>query len=415
MEAVFENGMWVIRLSMIQTVAMAVITYYLGVFIRSKVAILQRLSMPTPVIGGMILAVILSVLQAYRVLTVQFDSTLQTLLMLAFFTTIGLMASIKVVKQGGKLLLWFLIAVSILAVLQNVLGMSLASLMGLDKHYGILTGGVSMMGGLGTSAAFGPYFEQEYGIQGATAVAITSATFGMAGALIVGGPFGEWVIHKYKLQTPKDVPVPEPELHIPEDLKADITEEHSAEKPTFTAELMKATAVVVLCMALGTIVASFLGHFITLPAYIGSMIVAAVIRNIADASKRFEIQGEGLNAVADISLVLFVTMAVNSLKLYELVNLAVPMAVIVLAQGVRTLLLAGPVIFLLFGKSYDTLMLSVGGIGFSMGATANGLAVMQAMAEKYGSNPRAWLIVSLVGAFLIDLVNAVIITWMATL
>ena len=145
------------------------------------------------------------------------------------------------------------------------------------------------------------------------------------------------------------------------------------------------------------------------------MIVAAVIRNIADFSGRFNIQGDGLNAVADISLVLFVTMAVNGLKLYELVNLAVPMAVILVAQCVLTLLFAWIVIFLIFGKNYDTVMLAVGGVGFSMGATANGLAVMQGLSEKYGSNARAWLIVSLVGAFLIDLVNAIVITWMATL
>ena len=156
MDTVLNSGALVIHVNMIQTLAMAVVTYYLGVWIRSKVNLLERLSIPSPVIGGMILAVILSILQAYEILVVQFDSTLLTLLMLAFFTTIGLMASLKVVKQGGLLLLFFLVAVSVLAVLQNVLGMSIASLMGLDMHYGILTGGVSMMGGLGTSAAFGP-------------------------------------------------------------------------------------------------------------------------------------------------------------------------------------------------------------------------------------------------------------------
>ena len=415
MDTVLNSGALVIHVNMIQTLAMAVVTYYLGVWIRSKVNLLERLSIPSPVIGGMILAVILSILQAYEILVVQFDSTLQTLLMLAFFTTIGLMASLKVVKQGGLLLLFFLVAVSVLAVLQNVLGMSIASLMGLDMHYGILTGGVSMMGGLGTSAAFGPYFEETYGIEGGTAVAITSATFGMAGALIVGGPFGEWLIHKYRIQTPLPLTVPEKTLKIPDDLRADVVEEHAAEKPAFTGELMKATAVVAICMALGSIVSDFLSQYITLPAYIGSMIVAAVIRNIADFSGRFNIQGDGLNAVADISLVLFVTMAVNGLKLYELVNLAVPMAVILVAQCVLTLLFAWLVIFLVFGKNYDTVMLAVGGVGFSMGATANGLAVMQGLSEKYGSNARAWLIVSLVGAFLIDLVNALVITWMATL
>ena len=322
MDIAFENGIWVLNINMIQSLALAVVTYYLGVWVKTKVAILERLSMPSPVVGGMILAVILSVLQGCGILLVHFDSTLQTLLMLAFFTTIGMMASVKVVKQGGKLLVGFLIAVSVLAVLQNVLGMSLASLMGLDKHYGILTGAVSMMGGLGTSAAFGPYFEETYGITGGTAVAITSATFGMAAALILGGPFGEWLIRKYKIHTPQPVGEPEPPLHLPSDLQADIVAKEAGQKPSFTDELMKAGGIVAICMALGGIVSDFLGQIITLPAYIGSMIVAAVVRNVIDCTKTVRIDGVGLNAVADISLVLFVTMAVNSLKLAELVNLA---------------------------------------------------------------------------------------------
>jgi len=271
MDIAFENGIWVLNINMIQSLALAVVTYYLGVWVKAKVAILERLSMPSPVVGGMILAVILSVLQGYGILLVHFDSTLQTLLMLAFFTTIGMMASVKVVKQGGKLLVGFLIAVSVLAVLQNVLGMSLASFMGLDKHYGILTGAVSMMGGLGTSAAFGPYFEETYGITGGTAVAITSATFGMAAALILGGPFGEWLIRKYKIVTPQSVPTPEPPLRMPGDLQADIVAKEAGQKPSFTDELMKAGGIVAICMALGGIVSDFLGQIITLPAYIGSM------------------------------------------------------------------------------------------------------------------------------------------------
>ena len=415
MDFELKDGLWILNINMIQSLALAVVTYYLGVWVKSKVSLLERLSMPSPVVGGMILAIILSILQGSEILIVHFDSTLQTLLMLAFFTTIGMMASIKVVKQGGKLLVGFLVSVSVLAVLQNVLGMSLAALMGLDKHYGILTGAVSMMGGLGTSAAFGPYFEQTYGITGATAVAITSATFGMAAALILGGPFGEWLIRRYKTHTPQPVSEPEPSLHIPSDLQADIVAKEAGHKPSFTDELMKAGGLVAVCMALGSIVSEFLGQFITLPAYIGSMIVAAIVRNLMDCTKSLRIDGVGHNAGGGISLGLFLWRAVNSLKLAELVNLAIPMLVILLAQAVLVLIFSWFFIFLLFGKNYDTVMLSVGGVGFSMGSTANGLAVMQALSEKYGSNARAWLIVSLVGAFLIDLINAVIITYMGTL
>lgn len=153
----------------------------------------------------MLVALVLSCLEYFHFMKVNFDTSLQTLLMLAFFTTIGLSASLKIVTEGGKLLVSFLFVITILCVLQNFLGMGLAEMMGLDFHYGLLAGSVSMMGGLGTSAAFGPYFEQTYGVQGGTAVAITAATFGMVVALLIGAPFAEWLIRKYKVITPKEV------------------------------------------------------------------------------------------------------------------------------------------------------------------------------------------------------------------
>ena len=405
--------MLVVNVTSIQAVALAIATYFFGVWLKSKVRFLEKYSVPSPVVGGMLFATILSTLEAYGVMKVNFDSSLQTLLMLAFFTTIGLVASLKIVAEGGKMLVGFLVVVTVLSVIQNVLGISVAKLMGLNGHYGILAGSVSMMGGLGTAAAFGPYFEQTYHVAGGTAVAITAATFGMVAALLIGAPFGQWLIKHYRVKTPKNPGEPEPPLRIPEDMEAAIV--NDSKEPTFTSELMKASSIVVICMAFGTILSSWLGHFITLPAYIGSMIVAAVVRNIGDFSGKFTVEGKGLNAIADISLVLFVTMAINSLKLHELLHLALPLMVILFFQTVLMISFAWLFIFMLFGKGYDAVMLCVGGIGFSMGATANGLANMQAIAEKYGSSPRAWLIVSLVGAFLIDLINALLITWMATL
>lgn len=405
----------VVAIDKVQAVALAVATYYFGVWVKSKIGFLARYSIPSPVVGGMTFAVIMSALEYMGVVRLQIDGTLQTVLMLAFFTTIGLMASLKVVATGGKLLVGFLLCVTALLFLQNGVGIGIAEAMGLDFHYGILAGSVSMMGGLGTAAAFGPYFEETYGIAGGTAVGITAATFGMVAALLIGGPFGEWCIRKYKIKTPKDVEQPEPALHIPDDMESDIVNQGSAKNPTFTDEIMKAGAIVAICMGLGTVVSGFLGQYITLPAYIGSMIVAAILRNVADLTGKVQIQGKGLDAVADISLVLFVTMAINSLKLHELMHLALPLVLILIAQTILMLVFAWLFIFTAFGRTYDAVMLSAGGIGFSMGATANGLANMQAIAEKYGSSPRAWLIVSLVGAFLIDLINAIVITWFGAL
>ncbi len=403
--------LFTIDVSSVQAVALAIMTYYFGVWVRKRVYLFERFAVPSPVIGGMSFAFVLSVLQANGILKVNFDSSLQTLLMLAFFTTIGLSAGLKVVGQGGKLLIGFLASVTVLTVLQNLVGMGVAEMMGLDMHYGILAGSVSMMGGLGTSAAFGPYFEQTYGIVGGTAVAITAATFGMVGSLVIGAPFGSWLIRKYRVDTPIHN-TSDSEVKVPEELDSDVID--SDHQPTMTAQLMKATSIVTICMALGVLVSSYLDQFITLPAYIGSMMVAAVIRNVGDFTGKYRVDGKGLNAVADISLVLFVTMAINSLKLNELVNLALPLIVILACQTILTVTFMWAFVFLLFKKSYDSTMLCVGGIGFSMGATANGLANMQAIAEKYGTSPKAWLIVSIVGAFLIDLINALLITWMGT-
>ena len=407
MDLTLIDGVWVARIDMIQTLAFAIVTYYFGIWLKSKVTWLRKLSVSAPVVGGIIVAVTLSVLDAYNILQVKFDSTLQTQLMLAFFTTIGLMASLKLVKRGGKMLVGFLAAVSVLAVLQNVLGMSVASLFGLDARYGIMVGSVSLMGGLGTSAAFGPYFEEVYGLQGATGVAIASATFAMTNSLLIGGPMGQWLIRRHHLKTPKQMGLESFENAV--DQKVEY--EENPNNTSWTADLMRAIAIVLVCMALGKVVSMFFGQFITLPAYIGAMLVAGVVRNVGDYYHAFDKESKAINAVGEIALVLFVTMAINNLKLHELLHLALPICAILICQLCLLLTFARWVLFQFFGRDFDAVMLTVGGSGFCMGATSTGLTNMQGLAEQYGSSPRAWLVVSLVGAFLIDFINALIITW----
>ncbi|WP_295237982.1 sodium/glutamate symporter, partial [Veillonella sp.] len=189
-----------LKISSTQAVALAFVTYFIGVWIKGKVPLFQKLSLPAAVIGGLPLAFILSGLRVNGILQVDFDNTLSTVALLVFFTTIGMMASLKLIKYGGLALILYLVISSVLGFFQNLLGMSIAGAMGIDPHYGILAGAVSLMGGLGTSAAFGPYFESTYGIEGATTVAITAATFGMVVALVLGGPFGEFLIKRYNIK-----------------------------------------------------------------------------------------------------------------------------------------------------------------------------------------------------------------------
>lgn len=394
-----------LKISSVQAVALAFVTYYLGVWIKSKVALLQKLSLPAAVIGGLPFAFFLSVLRGLGILQVTFDNSLSTVALLAFFTTVGMMASLKLVKYGGIALVFFWIISTIVGFAQNLIGMGIAGAMGIDPHYGILAGAVSLMGGLGTSAAFGPYFETTYGIQGSTSVAITAATFGMVAALVLGGPFGEWILNKYNIDPAnKPTGADKPDAV---DLTVLEEEEHSDARG-----VIKASAFVFLAIGIGSVVSAYLGQLITLPAYIGAMLIAAVIRNIGDFSGMYKVQGGGLNIVAEVALTVYVTMAINSLNLYELIHLALPLFIILVAQTVFMLVVAWLVYFRIFGKNYESMMLAVGAIGFAMGATANGLANMQAIGDKHGHAPRAWLIVSLVGAFLIDFTNAIIITWM---
>ena len=392
----------------LEALAFAAVIYYFGSWLKTKIRILRRLSVASPVVGGLIVATVLSILQGLDIARITFDSTMQKQLMIAFFTTIGLMASLKVVKKGGILLIFFLTAVTVLTVLQNCLGMTVASLLGIDSRYGIMVGSVSLMGGLGTSAAFGPYFEQTYGLTGATAVAITSATLAMTNSLLIGGPIGEWLIKKYHVQTP----LSSNELNLKEEVEA---QDERKGSPSWTSDLLKALTVILLCMSLGKVISEELASYLTLPVYIGSMIAAAIIRNIGDCFHFFHENDKATNALAEISLALFVTMAINSLKLNELVHLALPLLTIWLCQLALLLVFAWGVLFTMFGRNYDAVMLTVGGCGFCMGSTSTGLTNMQGLGEKYGHSPKAWLIVSLVGAFLIDFINALTITWFGAL
>ncbi len=394
-----------ISINNVQAVALAFLTYYFGVWVKGKVSIFRKLSLPAAVIGGLPFAAIISILTVAGVVKVTFDNSLSTVALLVFFTTVGMMASLKLVKYGGIGLVMFWIVSTAVGFIQNLVGMGIAGSMGIDPHYGILAGAVSLMGGLGTSAAFGPYFEQTYGITGATTVAITAATFGMVMALVLGGPFGEKLISKYKLTTPKM----EEKTAVSESTDLSVLDE---ETHADSNEVIKAAAFVFVAIGLGSILSFYLGKMITLPAYIGAMLMAAFIRNIGDFTGAYKVEGAGLNIVAEVALTVYVTMAINSLKLYELVHLALPLLIILIVQTIIMLLVAWLVYFMFFGRNYEAVMLAVGAIGFGMGATANGLANMQALAQTHGEAPKAWLIVSLVGAFLVDFTNAIIITWM---
>ncbi len=381
------NDVWTLKLSMIQTVGLAVITLFIGTWINKHSKFLQRMCMPAPAVGALPFAFLTAILSYYKILNITFEGSLQTFLMLAFFTTIGLMASLKVLKKAGIMI---------------------AKALGIEPIIGIMAGSVSMIGGLGTAGAFGPYYEQLLGIPGTASAAVAAATFGMVAGTILGAPVGERIIKMHKVKTPYENP------ELMEDEGIDMIEDHveSGGKQFNSQDLLTICMWIGLALGIGTIVSAGLSILTPLPAYIGAMICAAVIRNFGDFTKAYKINDAALDAVSNVALSLFVTMAINSLKLVQLIDLALPLITILVAQMVLICVFAY-LIYFLFGRNYDAVMLGSGAIGFGLGATPNALVNMLSLASKHGPSPRAWLVVSLVGAFLIDFANAFLITTMA--
>ena len=404
------DGVWNLKLSMIQTVGLAVITLFIGTWINKHAKILQRLCIPAPAVGALPFAFINAALSYFKIINITFDSQLQTLLMLAFCTTIGRMASVKVLKKGGIGILLFWIVCTVWIIVQNGAGIIVAKLMGIEPIFGILAGSVSMMGGLGTASAFGPHFEELLGVPGASTAAIAAATFGMVAGTLLGAPVGERILKMHKVKTPYD----DPAAMDDEDITV-IEDKVALGKNFSSSDLMTISMWLGLALALGTIVSHYLGILVgPLPIYIGSMIVAAIIRNFGDFTKMYKINDTALDAVSNVSLALFVTMAINSLKLVQLIDLALPLLAILVVQMILICIFAY-LIFWIFQRTYTAVMLGAGAIGFGLGATPNALVNMLSLASRHGPSPRAWLMVSLVGAFLIDFTNAFLITFMAKL
>ena len=391
------------KLDMIQAAALAVVVLFVGQKIKNKLVFLDRYCIPAPVIGGLIFAIITLVLKVSNILIFDMDITLQKLFMTAFFTTIGFTASLKLLKKGGKGVFIFLGVSVVLCILQDITGVTLAKMFGLNPLIGLSTASVPMVGGHGTSGAFGPIFEKA-GAVGATTVAMASATFGLIMGSIIGGPIGKRLIDKNNLSYPMKT--------INKDAieEAAATEE-STGKLLNSDNFMGAASLILLAMGIGTIISMLLEKTgMTFPPYIGAMFAAAILRNISDSTNSFKVHLEEIDIIGGISLSLFLSMALMGLKLWQLADLALPLIVMLLAQTILIGFYVYFVVFNLMGKDYDAAVICAGNCGFGMGATPNAMANMGAMTAKYGIAPRAFFIVPLVGSLFIDFCNAGIIT-----
>ncbi|MCC6243529.1 MAG: sodium/glutamate symporter [Gemmatimonadaceae bacterium] len=401
--------MTTLKLDLIQTVALAAVILFIGYGIRRRVGVLDRFNIPAPVIGGFCFAALSLALRQGGVLAFEFDTTLQSPFMVAFFTTIGLAASLDLLKKGGPQVVLFWILASILAAVQSGVGIAIASALGVDPLIGLLSGSVTMTGGHGTGAAFGKLFEEEYQLSGAVTVAMAAATFGWVSGGLLGGPVGTSLVKRFQLKTGGGSTTALAAASDNASLDAEIDTETAGDAPTAYLMLQMLT-LILICMALGGLLSKWLGQFVTLPGYIGAMLVAALLRNVAEVTKVARISMRTVDDLGTIALSLFLTMALMSLKLWELLDLAGPMVAILIVQVAMTALFVYFVTFRFMGRDYDAAVMASGHSGFGLGATPNAVANMNAITERFGPAPRAYLVVPMVGAFFIDFSNAMIIT-----
>lgn len=389
-----------LSLDMIQTTALAVVIYYFGAWVRKKIYLFDRFCIPAPVIGGITFALFNLIMRETGILNISLNTLLQGPAMIVFFTTVGLGASLELVKKGGFQVALFWLVATLVALGQNVISVSLAKIMEINPLMALLSGSISMIGGHGTGAAFGQLFQQEYGISGALTAAMAAATFGLVIGGLIGGPIGKKLIEKHDLN-------PKPKKY------SNKIDNNKKEHLNYK-EIFKTFMVILVAMAFGSILEGYFESAgITLPSYISAMIFAAIILNIGELSGRWEINQKANNLIGTIGLNIFLSMALMSLRLWELADIAGPMLVILIVQAIFMAAMAYFVVFKVMKSDFDGAVLSGGICGFGMGATPNGVANMEAIVERFGPAPRAFFVLPVVGAFLIDFTNALIITTFA--
>lgn len=395
-----------LKLDLLQTLSLAGLVYFGGIQLRKRIAWLDRLNIPAAVVGGLLFTILVLLLRQ-RSIAVQLDTAMQATLSVAFFTSIGMGASLALLRRGGLQVLIFLLLATLFCLVQNFLGIAIALGFGENPLLGVMAGSVTLVGGPATGLAFAPVFEQA-GLRGAGPLALTAATAGIVCGGLVGGPVGTYLIRRFGLApqgSARSSAVAAAELDAtPEMIVVEVDREDSA--------FIRNLVVLGLAMGLGSLVSAYIQRLgITLPAYIGAMLVASVLRNLDDGTGWLRIDVRSMEFAGNLALNIFLVVALMNLKLWELAGLALPLTVILAAQVIVVVLFALTASFRIMGKDYESAVMASGFIGFVLGTTANAVANMRALVARFGAAPRAFLVVPLVGAFFIDFANAIIITF----
>ncbi len=389
-----------LQLDFYSTLVAASMVLLLGRWLVTRIGFLRAYSIPEPVAGGLLVAALLLALRMLAEVEIRFDTSLQAPLMLAFFATVGLNADFASLKKGGRVLAIFLLVVTALLVVQNAMGIALATALGLDPLMGLLAGSVTLSGGHGTGAAWGAVFSEKYGVASASELAIASATFGLVLGGLIGGPVARLLIKR--VQAPG---VEQAQPCLPKGF------ERPDQVRMITAfSFIETLALLAISLQVGTFLSGFIqGTAFELPTFVCVLFVGVVLRNSLSALGLQQVLEREVSLLGNVSLSLFLAIALMSLKLWDLKALALPIVILLVAQALLMALFAIFVTFRVMGSHYDAAVLAAGHCGFGLGATPTAIANMQAVTQRFGPSQIAFLVVPMVGAFFIDITNAVVI------
>ena len=388
-----------IQLNMYHALALGAAMYALGLVLTKKIPVLSRFCIPAPLVGGLCFAVFNTILYATGTAVITFDDTLQTVFMIMFFTTVGFTVSIPLLFKSGKAVIMLLILSIVMIILQNAVGSGVMALMGKNPLFGLACGSISMIGGPGTAAGIGPDLDA-VGAIGGTTVAVAAATFGLIFGSLLGGPIARKLIVKN---------------HLRDEVVEQVTEEDAddAHFTTHSNNFVYGFLLMLFCVGVGSIVTVGLTKLFgfNFPIYIGSMLVAVAVRNVIDHFKIMEFPTAEISTMGNMFLAIFLSMTLSGLKLWQLIDLALPMIVALAAEVVLMVIFSWLVVFPIMGRDYDAAMITAGFIGFGMGATSNAMANMQAVSRRYGPSPSAYFVIPMVGGLFNDFFNAAIIAF----
>jgi ESS family glutamate:Na+ symporter len=418
LETTVVEGLQTVKFDLILTLALAALFLFVGYFVQRRVAVFSRANIPAAAIGGLLCALLVLALRSRGTLGVSLNTSLRGPLQTAFFTTIGLSATLGLLRAGGWRMGFFWLLATLTAVVQNVVGIAAALALGAPPLLGVICGALTLTGGPATGLAWAERFEAA-GLPGAGALIIASAMFGIFTASLVGNPVATALIRKFKLVKEggpasrgreEEFWALSPTVELVDEKEAE-GRGSAAEGGELTGGVLLHNLLLILAvMGVGALLSLAIRHpDFTLPDYIGAMVCAAVVRNVDDRTGWFRINARAVEALSGVALALFLVLALMSLELWKVAGLALPMLVILGAQVVVMILYAVLVTFVLMGRDYEAAVTAGGHVGFGLGITANAVANMEALTARYGPAPRSFLIVPIVGAFFIDFSNSLVI------